>query len=48
MTRSRRVLIIIALVLAVVVVAGRFLRQDARYLHANHVSALDRAVALAA
>lgn len=39
MTRSRRVLLIIALVLAVVVVAGRFMRQDVRYLHANHVSA---------
>jgi hypothetical protein len=40
MARSRRVLLIIALALAVVMVAGRFLRQDAAYLHAKHVSEL--------
>ena len=38
MTRGRRVLLIVALVLSAVVVAGRFMRQDARYLDANHIS----------
>lgn len=40
MSRSRKAIVIVALVLAVVVVAGRFLRKDAAYLHANHVSEL--------
>lgn len=48
MTRSGRAIIVIALILAVVVVAGRFLRQDERYLHANHVSELSPSIRLTA
>lgn len=35
MTRRRRVLFAVALVFAVIMVAGRFMRQDERYLHSR-------------
>ncbi|MGV3551878.1 hypothetical protein [Rhizobium sp.] len=38
MSKSRRAIVIVALILAVVVVAGRFLRKDAAYLHASKMS----------
>jgi hypothetical protein len=44
MTRGRRILFAIALVFAVIMVAGRFLRQDERYLHASHVSEFNPAM----
>jgi hypothetical protein len=36
--RGRKVIVIIALVLAAIVAAGRMMRQDSAYLHAGHVS----------
>jgi hypothetical protein len=38
MNRGRKVIVVVALILAVVVFAGRFMRQDQAYLHAGHVS----------
>ena len=48
MARRRRALLVIGLVLAVVMVAGRFLRQDERYLHATHVGAFGSGQTVAA
>ena len=38
MTRGRRIIFIIAIVLAAIVFAGRAMRKDEGYLHAGHVS----------
>lgn len=43
MSSGRKAIVIVALVLAVIMVAGRFLRQDERYLHAGHMSDIDPA-----
>ena len=37
MSKGRKAIVIVALILAVIMVTGRFLRQDERYLHAGHV-----------
>jgi hypothetical protein len=40
MTWGRRVIFIVAIVLAAIVFAGRVMRKDEGYLHAKHVSQL--------
>jgi hypothetical protein len=42
MTRGRRVIFIIAIILAAIVFAGRVMRKDEGYLHAKHVSELQQ------
>jgi hypothetical protein len=40
MTKGRKAIVIVALILAVIMVTGRFLRQDERYLHVGHLSGI--------